>query len=131
MSKPAFQTHLQVTHAIRATLSVAALVAAGAAGVPIDTLPAGARVLRSHIFVETAFNAATTNVLDVGTAADPDQFLPTATVVAGTTGLKTLAPPALQGVIAADTPVTAIYSYTGAAPTTGLATVIIEYMPNN
>lgn len=131
MSKPARQTHLQVTHTLRATLTLAALVAAGAAGVQVDTLPDGARVLRSHIFVETAFNAATTNVLDVGTAADPDQFLPTATVLAGATGLKTVAPPALQGVIVGDTPVTAIYSYTGAAPTTGLATVIIEYAPNN
>lgn len=131
MSKPARQTHLQVTHTLRATLSVAALVAAGAGGIDFDTLPDGARVLRSHIFIEQAFNAATTNVLDVGIAADPDQFLPTATVVAGTTGLKTLAPPALQGVIVGDTPVRAVYSYTGTAPTTGLATVIIEYVPNN
>ena len=131
MSKPARQTHLQVTHTIRASLPLAALVAAGAAGLQVDTLPAGARVLRSHAFIETVFNATTTNVLDVGTVADPDQFLPSATVVAGTAGLKTLAPPALQGVITLDTPVLAIYSYTGTAPTTGLATVIIEYVPNN
>ena len=131
MSKPARQTHLQVVHTIRASLPLAALVAAGAAGLQVDTLPAGARVLRSHAFIETVFNATTTNVLDVGTVADPDQFLPSATVVAGTAGLKTLAPPALQGVIAADTPVYAVYSYTGTAPTTGLATVIIEYVPNN
>lgn len=131
MPKPARQTHLQVTHTLRASLPVAALVAAGAAGVQIDTLPAGARVLRSHAFIETAFNATTTNVLDVGTAADPDQFMPTATALAGATGLKTFVPTGLNGVIAVDTPVTAIYSYTGTAPTNGLATVIVEYVPNN
>lgn len=131
MSKPARTTHLQVVHTIRRSLPLAVLVAAGAAGVEVDCLPAGARVLRSHAIVETAFNAATTNVLDVGTAADADQFMPTATALAGATGLKTFAPTGLNSVIAADTPVIAVYSYTGAAPTTGLVTVIIEYVPDN
>ena len=131
MSKPARQTHLQVTHTIRASLPLAALVAAGTAGLQVDTLPAGARVLRTHAFIETAFNAATTNVLDVGTLIDPDQFMPTATALAGATGLKTFVPTGLGGVIAVDTAVLAIYSYSGTAPTTGLATVIIEYVPNN
>lgn len=131
MSKPARQTHLQVVHTIRASLPLAALVAAGVAGLQVDTLPAGARVLRSHAFIETAFNAATTNVLDVGTVADPDQFMPTATALAGATGLKTFVPTGLNGVVAVDTAVLAIYSYSGTAPTTGLVTVIIEYVPNN
>lgn len=131
MGIPARQTHYQDVHFIRASLTVADLLAASTAGVQLGTLPAGARVLRSHVFIETAFNAGTANVLDVGTLADPDQFLPTATVVAGSTGLKTLAPPALQGVIAADTAVVAVYAPTGTTATTGLATVIIEYLPNN
>lgn len=131
MSIPARQGHLQDTAFIRQSLALADLVAASTAGVQIGTLPAGARVLRTHAFVETVFNAATTNVFDVGTIADPDQFLPTATALVGATGLKTLAPPALQGVIAVDTAVIAIYSQTGTAATTGLVTVIIEYAPNN
>lgn len=131
MGIPARQTHMQDTHFLRASLSLADLVAASTGGVQIGTLPAGARVLRSHVFIETAFNAGTTNVLDVGTLAGPDQFIPTATALAGATGLKTLAPPALQGVIAADVAVLAIYSQTGTPATTGLATVIIEYAPNN
>src|SRR5687768_7986028 len=47
----------------------------GASGVvEIGTLPAGAIALRAGVVVTTAFNAATTNVLDIGTTADPDGF---------------------------------------------------------
>lgn len=131
MGIPARQSHLQDIHFLRATLTLAELVAASTGGIQIGTLPAGARVLRSHTFVETAFNAGTTNVFDVGSAADPDQFITTANALVGATGLKTLAPPALQGVIAAELPVIAIYSQTGTAASAGLLTVVIEYAPNN
>ncbi len=131
MSIPARQSHMQDVHFLRVSLTLADLVAASTAGIQIGTLPAGARVLRSHALIETAFNAGTTNVLDVGTVADPDQFIPTATALAGATGLKTLAPPALQSIIAVDTAVIAIYSQSGTAATTGLVTIMIEYLPNN
>lgn len=131
MGSTARQTQEQQTATLRAPLSLAALVAASTAGVVIGTLPAGARVLRTHIFIETAFNAGTTNVLDIGPTGSPAVFLPSATVVAGATGLKTAAPTALNGVIAADIDVRAIYSQTGTVATTGQATAIVEYVCDN
>lgn len=128
MGSTARQTHMQDVHFLRATVSLADM-AAGT--VKIGTLPAGARVLDTDGFIETAFNAGTTNVLDVGFAGQIGAFLPSATFLAGATGLKTAKPSALLGVIAVDTDVNITYSQTGTAATTGLATVIVQYSPNN
>jgi hypothetical protein len=128
MGSTARQTHMQDVHFLRASFALADL-ASGT--LKIGTLPAGARVLNTDLFIETAFNAATTNVLDVGFAGTIGAFLPTGTAVAGTTGQKTSKPSALTGVIAADTDVNVTFSQTGTAATTGSASVVIQYAPNN
>lgn len=122
------QTHMQDVHYIRATVNLADLAAGN---LVIGKLPAGARVLRTTAFIEVAFNAATTNVMDVGFTGTIGAFLPTATVLAGATGQKTGTPSALNGVIAADTEVLVTYSQTGTAATVGTATIVVEYTPNN
>lgn len=40
----------------------------------IGVIPAGAIVINAGVVVTTAFNAGTTNTLDIGTSADTDGF---------------------------------------------------------
>lgn len=40
----------------------------------IVVTPPGAAVIRGGVVVSTAFNAGTSNVIDIGTSADPDGF---------------------------------------------------------
>lgn len=100
-------------------------------GVQFGTLPAGAVVARTWCQVTTVFNAATTNVLTVGIAADDDALLTSAVSAAGTAGNKVQSGPAatLTTPIAADTPVFAKYTQSGTAATTGRAVVMVEYYP--
>ncbi|WP_051346511.1 hypothetical protein [Bradyrhizobium sp. th.b2] len=105
-----------------------------AAGVRKQTLPAGALIIGTDIHVGTAFNAATTNVLTVGSAAGSNaDIISGAAANEGATGLtQNIAPSgAMLGPIAADTPVFVQYTQTGTAATAGQATVVIKYIPNN
>lgn len=99
-----------------------------------QTIPAGALILGTDVFVTTAFNAATTNVLSVGTEATTyTNLVTTAQAVAGTTGLKqNLIPTGLALVpLAADSQVFALFTQTGTAATTGVAYVVVKYVLNN
>lgn len=96
--------------------------------VTIGVLPAGAIVLRAYAVVRTAFNAGTSNVLDIGTSGDPDGF---ATDLAlGTIGVISADEMATtnDAVMAADTTITATPALGGTAATAGLATVVVEYI---
>lgn len=97
-------------------------------GVPLGAIEAGAMVLGVDVVVETAFNAATTNVLVVGTVADDDGFAVTAGAVPGTAGFKPNLQGALSGIpIAANTIVFAKYSQSGTAATAGKATIVVKF----
>jgi len=96
----------------------------------VGTLPAGALIMKaiSGVNVSTVFNAATGNVLDIGSAADGDLF---ATDLAlGTAGLIPL-DEAVSMYVAVDTEVTATVALTGTAATTGTAQVVIAYCTAN
>lgn len=100
-------------------------------GVVIGTLPATAIVTRWVVHVTTAFNAATTNVLEVGTnASSYNDIAASASTVAGTAGVKSgdVAASTARGRLAADTPVRAIYTQTGTAATAGSAEVVVFYV---
>jgi len=101
-----------------------------AAGVYFGTLPAGAMINTVHARVNTAFNAGTTNPLNVGTTATGGEILPAATFTA-TTGVKdgTAAARALS--FATDTDLYISYVPTGTAATAGQADVLLTYAPNN
>lgn len=103
-----------------------------ASGVKIGTLPAGAAIEFVHIKITTAFNAATTNVLAVGTTATGAEVIAGTDAVAGTLGSKVpnVAGMAL-GNLAADTPIYASYTQTGTAATAGVATIVIAYSVAN
>jgi hypothetical protein len=102
-----------------------------ATGVEIGTIPAGSFVFPCHVQITTAFNAATTNVLVVGTAADDDGFATTAATLPGATGVKINLTGAQTGdVLTADTPVVVKYTQTGTAATAGVAVVVVPFYPH-
>ncbi|MBR1206612.1 MULTISPECIES: hypothetical protein [unclassified Bradyrhizobium] len=105
-----------------------------AAGVKKQTLPKGALLIGTDVYIGAAFNAATTNVLTVGSAAGSNADIVSAAAEnEGATGLTQNIPPtgAMLGPLAADTPVFVQYTQTGAAATAGSAVVIVKYIPNN
>lgn len=101
-----------------------------AAVVSVGTVPKDAIVVRGGVIITTAFNAGSTNVLDIGTVADDDGF---ATDLAmGTIGVISadeMATTNDMGPMAVDTEITATLALTGAAPTTGAGVIWIEYLP--
>jgi hypothetical protein len=105
-----------------------------AAGVGKQWLPKGAIIVGSSVYVGTAFNAATTNIVTVGinsaaydnivAAGDADE-----SAVALTNGIKPTG--TALGPLAADSQVFVKYAQTGTAATAGAAVVMIQYIPNN
>lgn len=90
--------------------------------------PAGSIVLRGGVVVTTAFNAGTTNTLNIGTAGDDDGF---ATLIAlGTVGVISADEMATtnDAYSSSDEAITATVVLTGTAATTGSAYVWVEYI---
>lgn len=95
----------------------------------LGAIPSGAVVLRAYAVVTTAFNAGTTNTINIGTASDADGF---ATAIAlGTVGVIGADEFATTNDAAAtaDTDITATVVLSGTAATTGSAHVVVEYLP--
>jgi hypothetical protein len=91
--------------------------------VALDSLAAGDVVVQAWVQVTTAFNAATTNVITLGDGNTADKYLAAADVTEGTPGVY---PTGGKGPYAAETvarTLTATYSQTGTAATTGAARV--------
>lgn len=91
----------------------------------MGTLPAGAMITDLDVRVNTAFNAGTTNALNVGTAAGGTQVF----TDAATAGARQPTIPALS--FAADTDIFVQFAQTGTAATAGQADIVICYAPNN
>jgi hypothetical protein len=128
-SAPARIYSANVIHAVRGTVNYATTNIA--TGVEIGTIPAGSFVMPGTVHITTAFNAATTNVLVVGTAADDDGFMAAAGTLSGATGVKTTLTGAQSGdTLTADTPVVVKYTQTGTAATAGVASVILPFYPH-
>lgn len=98
----------------------------------LGTLPSGAQIMSCLVRVAAAFNAATTNVLTVGTASGSD-----ADIVAAGDVDETLAGTAViyrgcDVTISADTTVYVKYTQTGTAATAGAASIVLTYcIPSN
>ena len=104
-----------------------------ATGIPMGYLPAFAHIETTSIDVSVAFNAATTNVITVGTNASAyDNIVTGAQSVAGTQGVKrSLAPTLRTDQITADTMAYVTFTQSGTAATAGQATITISYSVNN
>lgn len=91
--------------------------------VDIDDLAAGDVVLQCWADVEVAFNAGTTNVLVVGDGTTADKFLAAGDVTEGSLGVTPAGGKGPFAQEAAAGTLTAKYTQTGTAATTGRARV--------
>lgn len=126
MAQPGRELHTQQVHYMRKRITYSDTYP-----VTVGVLPAGAIVLRGYVAVQTAFNAATTNVLDIGTSGDDDGF---ATDLAlGTVGVIPVDEMATSNdwYSTAAVTVTCTYAQTGTAATAGVGHVVVEYVANN
>ena len=100
-----------------------------ATAVTIATIPAGAQIVDINIDVTTAFNAATTNPVTVGTSASAAAYVTSTSV--GSTGRASVASTGVYSAWAntgtSDVSATITYSQTGTAATAGAARVTIVY----
>lgn len=92
----------------------------------IGTIPKGAVVSHVSVAITTAFDAGTTNVLLVGTVADPDHYVDADDV------LETLVSGVYVGdkpeQVTVDTDVYLKYTQTGGAATAGVARATVWYV---
>lgn len=123
MAGPARQYHHQHTHYLRKRVNFND--SGISAGVVMGTLPAGAMLLDISVRVNTAFNAGTTNALNIGTAAGGTQI----GTDAATAGARKPTVPNLS--FANDTDVFVQYAQTGGAATAGVVDIVISYAANN
>jgi Tfp pilus assembly protein PilW len=96
-------------------------------GVPVVALEKGSIPLRAYVRIEEAFNAGTTNVLVLGSAADDDGLVTSANAAAGTTGFKAGTGVELGAELAADTIFYGKFTQTGTVATTGIAEFVVEF----
>ena len=132
MAGIARQTQYQMPHSLRKLVNFND--AGVAAGVLVGTIPAGAIITSVIVEVATAFNAATTNVLTVGTTGTGTDLMTSAETISGTIGQKAAATykgTAAAAPVANDTDIFVAYSQTGTAATTGVAYVLVTFHPNN
>jgi hypothetical protein len=123
MAGPARQLHTQQVHYLRKRVNYNDTNIAG--GVVMGTLPAGAMIVSQNVRVSTAFNAGTTNALNVGTAAGGTQlFTDAATAGARSPTIANLS-------FAGDQDVFVQFAQTGTAASAGVADIVIGYAPNN
>lgn len=120
------QFHTQQVHYLRKAITYSDTYP-----VTVGKLPPRAVVLRGGVAVTTAFNAGTTNVLDIGTSGDDDGF---ATDLAlGTIGVITADEMATSNDFysTSSQTITCTYAQTGAAATAGAGIVWIEFLVDN
>jgi hypothetical protein len=125
------QYHMQQVHFLRKMVNFND--AGISAGALVGTVPAGSIIVDVKVQVATVFNAATTNVLTVGTTGTGTDLMTSAEAIAGTQGQKTAAAykaTTASNPVAADQDVFVAYSQTGTAATTGVAYVLVQYIPN-
>jgi len=102
----------------------------------VGVIPAGSIIVNlvSGVYVNTAFNAGSTNTLDIGTSATASLY---ATDLAlGTKAFVALDEAATQTgvnawIVAADTTITCSVKLSGTAATAGAGVVVVQYIPNN
>jgi hypothetical protein len=119
-----------VGHIRRTVLLADATNPANTNGVPIGALEAGSVPLAVHVYVPTAFNAGTTNTLDVGIIGTTAGFAPAANTLVGATGYKpNITAGTLMGrELDADAVIYAKYGQTGTVATAGAAVVIVTFV---
>lgn len=120
------QFHTQQVHYLRKSI----VYGNNGSAVTVGVIPAGALILKasSGVHVTAAFNAGTSNVLDIGTSADDDLF--GTDLALGSIAFVPL-DEAVSMLVASDTTITATVALSGTAASAGAAEVVIAYVPDN
>jgi hypothetical protein len=121
---------LQVVHTIARVLN---FNDADIASAYVGTLPKGAVITGTDVYVTTAFNAVTSNNVSAGSQVTLNEVLTSAQAAAGSTGVKqNFAPNASPYLIdlAADTDIYATYNSTGSAATAGRCVIVTRFVPH-
>lgn len=103
-----------------------------ASGVLIGTVPSGSRIVGVSIYVDTAFNAGTTNVLTGGTTGTGTNLFTNTDSAPTATGYKTAANAAGQGrglVITQDQDLFVSFTQSGTAASAGAGTIVVDFVP--
>ena len=122
---------LQAVHYLRKTVNYNDTGIGTADTVKVGRLPAGAFITNTLVRVDTVFNAATTNVLTIGTNAASDNNIVASGDVNEASAITFVCTTGNGLSITSDTDVYARYTQTGTAATTGKATVVITFAVNN
>ena len=120
------QFHTQQVHYLRKSITFAD----NGTEVTVGKLPAGATILKplSGVNVDVAFDAGSTNVLDIGTDANDDLY--GTDLALGSIAFVPL-DEAVAMTVASETTITATVAQTGTAATEGTAEVVICYAADN
>lgn len=124
------QYEQQLLHFIRRQISFDTFQIGTDATVKVGTLPNGAVIYDAIVKVSTAFNAGTTNYINVGTADDDDAIVDQDDIDATAAEWQS----SRRGcdlTLTADTPVYVTYDQSGTAATAGVAEIIVAYIPDN
>lgn len=132
------------THYIRFSVNFnSCVLVAGTCSFKVGAVPYNSYILRASQQVTTAFNSGTTDTLAVGTSSGAGgQLVAAQTVHAGTAGLPLTIVAANLGIAATGNGIASTganggfdiwvnYTQTGAAPTAGVAVIILEYIAPN
>ena len=133
MGNSAVAPRMPVTQQVpycRATVAFNTVNIGTAGMVPLGTLPDGAIIIGMLVKITTAFNAATTNVLTVGTATSDSAIIAGGDVDETTVG-TTVTFAAVGYKASGYTPLFIKYAQTGTAATTGAADIILWFVPDN
>lgn len=100
----------------------------------IGTLPANSQIVEIYVDVTTAFDAGTTNTLDLGDGTTADKYadalaLGSVARVLASSDVSQLTN--LVDIGTSDVALTATYNQSGTAATAGVAQVTVLYVPNN
>jgi hypothetical protein len=119
------QFHTQQIHFLRKSVSFAD---AGVA-LTVGKLPAGATILKplSGVNVDVAFNAGSTNVIDIGSSANDDLY---GTDLALGSIAFVPVDEAVAMTVSAETTITGTVAMTGTAATAGNGEIVIAYVPD-
>ena len=127
-------TDVQNVGSVVMTQAANVVFAADGTTTTIATLPANSQIIEIYVDVTTAFDAGTTNTLDLGDGTTADQFADALALGSVARVLATSDVSQITNLIdigASDVQVVATYNQTGSAATAGAATVTVVYVQNN
>lgn len=87
-------------------------------------LPSDAIITGGHVYISTAFNSATTDVIIVGDTDDDNEYLTSTSIAA--LGLTALVPTGLK--LSAGKKITVTWTGVGTAPSAGAGQLVINYI---